>query len=199
MGNPSHPDAGSSRLPKATSYGKVNQPGRTQYRTNPCQNDGTALWNNQRPGNIIAPTWNIHRPTNEVVDKTQVLHDPAVFPPTAHVDPSVGVTIVIPLASHREKEQMINNYEKFVAGSIKRGRLDLTDGLFDVEDAVYGIFPSDKGSKALGVKEFCCKRPGPFLNDLARIRRGCCARRCGACTERYHISPHHPSCLRRAG
>ena len=52
-----------------------------------------------------------------------------------------------------------------MAGSIKRGQLNLKDGLFDVAEAVYDIFPSDKGNKTLGVKEFCCKRTGPFLND----------------------------------
>ena len=125
-----------------------------------------SVWNNQRYRNIAAPTWNIHRPSQNVGDELTIAHAPPVFPPTVHADPSVGVTLEIPLASYREKELIIDNYKTYMAGCVKRGRLKLEDGMFDIAEAMYDISPFGKDSRALGVKEFCCKSTGPFLNDL---------------------------------
>ena len=76
------------------------------------------------------------------------------------------MTIEIPLASLREKELIIDRYKTYMAGCIKRGHLKLEDGMFDIAEAMYDIVPFDKDNRALGVKEFCCKSTGPFINDL---------------------------------
>lgn len=97
MGNPNHGGPSAKRLPKPVSQGKGSQSVRGQTRAQ------GARWDNQRPGNNLAPQYNVPKPYQPVAVGPTIVQEPPVFFATVHAGPAASVTVKQPRASHREK------------------------------------------------------------------------------------------------